>query len=470
MSRAPTGNDPAYRTVRAGQWLLQLVIVAAALWLVVQGSARAVIIAALGPVAFGPFSYARLRLQRWLAPGPAPSSPVDSAAQPRRPAPHAVPTTAARAWAVAVVGLSLDALMAVQLLTARTHDPWPALHGPGVTWVGPVWFSANALLALGCLGAALARGVGGVARWLVHRVRRTPATPPQPDLGRRQFVQQLGMLSVGTPFVVSLTGVRTSYDFRVQEHAIVLPSWPRHLDGLRVAHLSDIHVGGAMDRRRLLQVAALTNAARPDLVLHTGDFLTHRQGAFDQPLYEALAQVHAPLGQWACLGNHDFDDPPRLVRQLADAGVRTLRDEVATLRVGGAPLDIAGLDYVFRGTATPDHFARRMRRWPSREDTPRLLMNHDPSTFAALPPACADLVCSGHTHGGHVGIQLGPTRAVTVVGLLGLPDQGLFVRDDLRLFVTRCVGFYGYPMRLGIPPEIALLTLRAPAADRASAE
>ena len=69
---------------------------------------------------------------------------------------------------------------------------------------------------------------------------------------------------------------------------------------------------------------------------------------------------------------------------------------------------------------------------------------------------------SGHTHGGHIGIQLGPEHAVTVIGLAGIPDQGVFRRGDLRLFVTRGVGFYGYPMRVGIPPEIALLVLRAP--------
>jgi predicted MPP superfamily phosphohydrolase len=73
-------------------------------------------------------------------------------------------------------------------------------------------------------------------------------------------------------------------------------------------------------------------------------------------------------------------------------------------------------------------------------------------------------VLSGHTHGGHIGVQLGRSRALTVVGLLGLPDQGLFERGDMRLFVTRCVGFYGYPMRVGIPPEIAVLVLRTPGA------
>jgi hypothetical protein len=98
--------------------------------------------------------------------------------------------------------------------------------------------------------------------------------------------------------------------------------------------------------------------------------------------------------------------------------------------------------------------ARRIGRWPQRGGAPRLLLNHDPSGFELLPDACADLVCSGHTHGGHIGVQLGST-AITVVGLAGIPDQGVFERGDMRLFVTRCVGFYGYPIRLGIPPEIA---------------
>jgi predicted MPP superfamily phosphohydrolase len=64
-----------------------------------------------------------------------------------------------------------------------------------------------------------------------------------------------------------------------------------------------------------------------------------------------------------------------------------------------------------------------------------------------------------------VGVQLGPRHALTVVGLVGLPDQGVFARGDMRLFVTRCVGFYGYPMRVGIPPEIAVLVLRSPSAN-----
>jgi hypothetical protein len=270
----------------------------------------------------------------------------------------------------------------------------------------------------------------------------------------------MGVMSVGAPFAVSLSGVPLSYDFRVEERQVPLPGWPRELDGFRVAHLSDIHVGGAMNRERLLHVAELTNGARPDLVVHTGDFLTHRAGDFDAPLYEALSRIRAPHGQWACLGNHDYDDVAALVKRLRDAGVTTLRDALAPIQVAGQRIEVAGLDFAWERGQRPDTYTRVVAGWPQR-DCARLLLNHDPTAFAALPAACADLVLSGHTHGGHVGVQLSRDQALTVVGLLGIPDQGFFDGGDMRLFVTRCVGFYGYPMRLGIPPEIAILVLRS---------
>jgi predicted MPP superfamily phosphohydrolase len=207
-------------------------------------------------------------------------------------------------------------------------------------------------------------------------------------------------------------------------------------------------------------MVALTNEARPDVVMHTGDFLVHRTGNFDAPLYEALARIRAPYGQWACLGNHDFDAPERLVRRLEHAGVRVLRNALVTLSVQGVPLEVGGLDYL-RGRATWEkRYAQLVSAWHPRTETPRILLNHDPSAFIVLPPRCADLVLSGHTHGGHVGVQVGRDFALTVVGLAGVPDQGIFQRPGMMMYVTRCVGFYGYPMRLGIPPEIALLTVR----------
>jgi len=436
-----------------GRWLavLNVVVLLAGLVLGVLVGPRGFFLAALVPLALAPFSYARWRLHRTLA--------------------RAIGDVGWLVRVLAVAGIALDVVLVVQLVTGRSAEAFPVLHGPIVGWLGPVWFSAHALLLLGY-------GLVGAARAL-HRVLRRASAPlravgaiadgePGVDLDRRAFLRQMSVASVALPFAASASGVSTSYDFRVEEREVVVPGWPRALDGLRVAHLSDIHVGGGMTRERLLRVAELTNGCRPDLVAHTGDFLTHQRGDFDAPLYEALARVRAPLGQWACLGNHDYDDPGRLVRRLGDAGVVVLRNRLTRVEVAGHPLELGGAEFMFGPTTRAAAYARLFATWGGRDGGPRLLLNHDPTAFAVLPDGAADLVLSGHTHGGHVGVQLGPSRAVTVVGLLGLPDQGLFARGDMQLFVTRCVGFYGYPMRVGIPPEIALLVLRAPGAVTAA--
>jgi predicted MPP superfamily phosphohydrolase len=417
-----------------------------ALWLAFSVTSRALVLIALVPVAFLPFCYARLRFHRSLGRVFANRHPI---------------LVVALLW----LGAALDGVMVAQLLTARSGPAAPLLHAGGIAWAGAVWFSAHALLFAGYLFVGLGRRIGALAKRTILRAR-----PPQDvSLERRAFVQSFGLVTAGLPFAVSLSGVKVSYDFQVEEYEVPLPHWPVALDGLRVAHLSDIHVGGAMDRERLRRVAELTNASRPDLVLHTGDFLTHRLGNFDEPLYEALARITAPYGQWACLGNHDYDDPDRLARRLREAGVEVLRNRLVKIDVVGELLEIGGLDFVFWGLDRQGKYSSLMRPWGERGAAPRIVLNHDPRAFQSLPHGCADLVLSGHTHGGHVGVQLAKGRALTVVGLAGVPDQGVFRRGDMRMFVTRCVGFYGYPMRVGIPPEIAVLTLRSGAPGRQTA-
>ncbi len=422
--------------VRASWWWLAssiLALVAAAFyagqWI---GRPRLALVAAV-VLMMWPFAHARMWVMRHL----------DRSLS--MPAPIGV--------ALAFVAALFDAAMIAQLLTARASYGRPFLDGDITGWIGPVWFSSHAMIffALG-----LASPIRRVTRW----IRSTRRRPRPVSRERRDFLRGAGQLGVGLPFAISLSGVETSYDFQVEEREIELANWPRSLDGLRVAHLSDIHVGGAMDLEKLTRVAELTNAAKVDLVLHTGDFLTHRMPGFDEPLYEALDRIRVEHGQWACLGNHDYDNPVRFVNRLKGCGVEALRNRMVALDIAGERVEIGGLDFAFYGRDRAERYALAIERWGPRSAAPRILLCHDPSAFATLPGGCADLVLSGHTHGGHVGVQLGSERALTVVGLLGIPDQGVFERGDMKLYVTRCVGFYGYPIRLGVPPEIAVLNLR----------
>jgi predicted MPP superfamily phosphohydrolase len=381
-----------------------------------------------------PFAHARLWLMRHLD--------------------RVLPVAAVVGILCACVAAVFDAVMITQLLTARANSDLLWIGGDAVSWIGPVWFSSHAMIFF-------AIGLAGPVRRATAWLRGAPRRRHETSLERRSFLRGMGQAGVGLPFAISLSGVETSYSFRVEEREITLANWPARLDGLRVAHLSDIHVGGAMDREKLTRVAALTNAANVDLVLHTGDFLTHRLPGFDEPLYDALATVKPRYGQWACLGNHDYDDPNRLVGKLGGCGVEVLRDRLTVVEARGERIEIGGLDFGYYGAGREGRHAAAMERWTPRSETPRILLCHDPTAFAQLPDRCADLVLSGHTHGGHVGVQISSDAALTVVGLLGIPDQGVFERPGMMMYVTRCVGFYGYPIRLGIPPEIAVLTLRS---------
>lgn len=427
---------------RARRWLviwlatLNVGILGIALALGLTLNRRALWLAALVPIAIVPFSYARLRLDLLLQQSLA-----------RLPRVFAV---------VAGLGVALDFVLVAQLLT-RGSDRLALLQGTGINWAGPVWFSAHALLFLGYAALGLVRLLRRPARALWRLV----VPPASDDLAgglvspeRRLLLQRAGLVGAGVPFFVSLSSVPLSYDLRVEERELELPNLPPELDGLRVAHLSDIHVGGVMTRERLLRMAELVNASEPDLVAHTGDFLTHRSGDFDAPLYDALALIRAPYGQWACLGNHDFDDPERFERKLTAAGVHVLRNRAERIEVRGVPIEIVGADFLFARERREEIYARLMSSFPERDGTLRIFLNHDPRAFLEIPESCADLVLSGHTHGGHVGVQVTRDRAITLVGLVGIPDQGVFERGDMRMFVTRCVGYYGYPMRVGIPPEI----------------
>lgn len=431
-------QTPLTRLAKANQISMNAALLVAAVWFAWSGNRRAVYLVALVPLAFVPFSFARLWLHRLLE----------------------KQLGTALLWPLALIGLVFDWTMVGQLLLARGAGA-SVLTAEGVAWIGPVWFSAHALLLFGYSLAALGR----IGLRPVRRYARPAAAVPDDDIGigRRELLQKAGLFGAALPFGVSVSSVPLSYDFRVEERQVVLRYWPPQLDGLRVVHLSDIHVGGMMDSVRLRRVAELTNDCAPDLVLHTGDFLTHRPSNFDDPLYEALALIQAPYGQWACMGNHDYDNPARFEQRMRESGVIVLRDRIASVAVGEQPLEIAGLDFVFGRSGRGAAYDQIIRSWPRRAGVPRILLNHDPSTFGDLPAGCADLVLSGHTHGGHIGVQLTPSRALTVIGLVGLPDQGFFARGDMQMYVTRCVGFYGYPMRIGIPPEVALLVLRSEA-------
>jgi predicted MPP superfamily phosphohydrolase len=174
----------------------------------------------------------------------------------------------------------------------------------------------------------------------------------------------------------------------------------------------------------------------------------------------ALSPLRAFEGRtFACLGNHDHEALPTVERALADNGVRLLVDEAAEVETAAGRVQIVGLDFVWRKRA--EHLARVTAAHPRVPGALRLLLLHDPGAFKHVPEGEADLVLSGHTHGGQVGLVSLGLPYTMMRAFVKMPDHGLWARGVDRLYVHRGTGHYGFPLRLGVPSEESLLHVHA---------
>ena len=234
---------------------------------------------------------------------------------------------------------------------------------------------------------------------------------------------------------------------------------------LRVVQISDPHLGPWQSVERLRALVSDLVAHDPDLVLLTGDFLTMESNATPGALAEALTPLAAISDRcFAIFGNHDHEAPDEVRSGLALNGITLLVDDAALAQTRTGPIQIVGADYVGKGRK--EHLETLLNQHPRIEDHPRMLLLHDPSAFHDLPDDDVDLVFSGHTHGGQVGLlSLGSTW--TVLSGSRWPDHGHFARGRSHLYVHRGTGFYGFPLRIGVPGEASVLEIEW-AADRAT--
>jgi predicted MPP superfamily phosphohydrolase len=236
------------------------------------------------------------------------------------------------------------------------------------------------------------------------------------------------------------------------------PNLAKDLHGLRIAQLSDIHLSLYLSERELARAVDAVNQARANLVLITGDLISFEGDPLEACLRQ-LARLRSDAGLWGCLGNHEVyaNSEVQTVEGGARRGIRFLRGESAPLRFGSATLQLSGVDYesIWR---RPNYLAGAERL--AAPDAFNLLMAHNPDVFPAAAKKGFDLILSGHTHGGQVTVEylhqtLNVARFVTpyVYGEYRRPGE------SAALYVTRGIGTIGLPLRLGAPPEIAVLRL-----------
>jgi predicted MPP superfamily phosphohydrolase len=225
------------------------------------------------------------------------------------------------------------------------------------------------------------------------------------------------------------------------------------LAGFRIAVVADIHLGPLLGRGHTERVVRMVNESRPDLVAIVGDLV---DGTVDElgPAVEPLRDLVSPHGTFFVTGNHEYYSgyAPWLT-ELDRLGVHVLRNERTVISQAGAAFDLAGVNDV-NGRSysdSPDFDRALAGRDTSR---PVVLLAHQPVQVADAASRGVDLQLSGHTHGG----QLYPFHYVVRLSQPSL--SGLSKVDDTWLYVTRGVGFWGPPVRVGAAPEISIVELR----------
>ncbi len=239
----------------------------------------------------------------------------------------------------------------------------------------------------------------------------------------------------------------------VERVAVPLRRLPPELDGLQIAHLSDLHLGPDVKVEAITEAVERTMSLQADLIVLTGDYVT-RRASYAPGLVEPLSRLHAPLGVYATLGNHDhWAGAEKVASYLSRAGITVMKNLAQPIAREGAALWLIGLDDVWFGTG---HLPTALAGVP--QDACKIVLIHEPDFADRSARYGIDLQLSGHSHGGQVRIP--------GIGPLILPDWGRKYPMGLQraggtwVYTTRGVGLVSPAIRFNCPPEITLLTLR----------
>jgi len=330
---------------------------------------------------------------------------------------------------------------------------------PWIAWQFLGWIFCG-LVTVYILGKAVRR-FGG---WAVRKLRSPPtAEPPNRSttLSRRQFLVRAtyayGAVGVG----LSAYGIWNAERLPVvTRRTLVFPDLPPALNGLRIAHLSDVHAGIHMSEDKMREIVKQTNALGADLILQTGDMIDISQ-SYIPDYVRAFRDLHAPLGVVTCLGNHDrYTGEDAVIRGVKEAGQVFVKNGVHVIERGGAALALVGIDdpHAWRADDPQvEDIDDALRVTPPAKDAFRILLAHRPGAFDGAAPRGIPLTLAGHIHGGQFYLPVvgwSPGRLITKYVM------GHFTQGSSQLYVSRGIGVVGVPLRVFVPPEIAFFELK----------
>ncbi len=290
---------------------------------------------------------------------------------------------------------------------------------------------------------------------------------------RRKFISEIAILVAAVPFSGFFYAmIRGKYDFKLHRHTLYFDDLPDAFDGFTITQISDIHSGSFDNAQAVQRGIDLAKAQKSDLFVFTGDLVNNAAWEIE-PYIERFSQLKAPYGQFSILGNHDYGDYivwnsesekaanlEELKKQHQRLDYRLLLDENVVIEKGGQKISLIGVQNWGRGFIQMGDLDKAMKGVD--KDAFKILLSHDPTHWeekVRFHPTKIHLTLAGHTHGAQFGVE--------AAGLRWSPVQYRYIdwagpaeQNGRKIYVNRGFGFLAFSGRLGIWPEITVLTLK----------
>lgn len=282
-----------------------------------------------------------------------------------------------------------------------------------------------------------------------------PAVPA--DSSRRSFLHLAARGAVAAPLAGVGFGMFIERErFEVKEIYIPIENLPKDLDGLRIAQLTDVHLGPFLAEKQFARAIDMANELKPHLAVVTGDLISYRGDPLDDAIRQVL-RLKADAGIVGCHGNHEYYAGALnyATREMERQGARILRMTNHRFAFGSAFLNIAGVDYQPMGSV----YLQGAEELVHPGDV-NILLSHNPDVFPVAAGKGFALTLSGHTHGGQINFEILDHRA-NVAQFLTPYTKGLYRENGSAIYVSSGIGTIGVPVRFGAPPEVSLIKLCA---------
>jgi predicted MPP superfamily phosphohydrolase len=375
-----------------------------------------------------------------------------------------------------VVSLGVSVLFFSELPSFRKASGMTPYH----EWVFSLFLAiliSKIFFVLVLLLGDIGRFFYGIGRRVMRRAgrRESGAVGPAEHLipGRRRFISEAAVLLAAVPFAGFLYAMlKGKYDYRVHRETIYFEDLPAAFDGFTITQLSDIHSGSFDNTAAVQRGIELAKAQKSDLFVFTGDLVNNAAWEIE-PYFDHFNQLRAPFGQYSILGNHDYGDYiewdseeekaanlEKLKGHHRTLGYRLLLDENVVIEKEGQKISLIGVQNWGRGFIKIGDIDKALEGVDAAAF--KILLSHDPTHWEEkirYHPSTIHLTLSGHTHGAQLGVETDKLRW-SPVQYRYLDWAGLANRGNRYLYVNRGFGFLAFSGRLGIWPEVTVITLK----------